>query len=130
MENEEVLGKVEDAYIEIEDHGILTCWVQLDKEDGFHQAFGGYSLDSFDKDEDRRIGTAAGLDYILRLLQIFGVSKLEDIKGKMCYALYDGGSQTLSRTIKGLRTLKIDGNETFLIKDWQEKWFPGEADKF
>ena len=117
------LARVESVKLEIEDHGILTCYVILNKEDGLHQGFGGYSLDGYDETQQRRIGTAGGLDWILRLLQIFNVSKLEDINGKMCYALYDDKSSL----IKGIRTLKIDGSNTFLISDWQNQWFPKDS---
>jgi len=117
------LARVEDCYMEIEDHGILTCWLSLAKEEGLHQSFGGYSLDGYDKEVERRVGTASGMDWILRLLQIFGVDRLEKIKGKMCYALYENDSQL----IKGIKTLDIDGGKEFLISDWQKQWdFPDE----
>jgi len=112
------LSRVEDCYMEIEDHGILTCWLSLDKEEGLHQSFGGYSLDGYNEELKRRVGSASGMDWILRLLQIFGVSRLEEIKGKMCYALYEDDSQL----IKGIKTLDIDGGKEFLISDWQKQW--------
>jgi len=112
------LARVDTVDLSIEDHGILSCFVMLDKEEGLHQGFGGYSLDGYDKKLKRRVGTAAGLDWILRLLQIFKVNKLEDITGKMCYAIYEDDS--FNRTIKGIKTLEIDGGEEFLIKDWQK----------
>ena len=107
----------------IEDHGILTCFVNVEKEEGFHQGFGGYSLDGYDEDLKRRKGTAGGMDWVLRLLQIFHVDRLEKIVGKMCYVLYyneDG----FNSTIKGIQTLDMDDGEYFLIKDWQNQWFP------
>ena len=58
------------------------------------------------------------LDWVLRIIQIFGVSKLEDIKGKMCYALYEEDSEL----IKGIETLKIDSGESFIISEWVEQW--------
>ena len=118
------LAKIESVSLEIEDHGILTCNVLLHKESGSHQSFGGYSLDGYDEIQKRRIGTASGLDWILRLLQIFNVNKLEKLKGKMCYALYDTPYQRYSSRIIGLEALNIDGGESFLISDWQKQWFP------
>lgn len=114
------LARVESVSLEIEDHGILTCYVNLNKESGLHQSFGGYSLDTYDEDLKKRIGTASGMDWVLRILNIFGVSKLEDIEGKMCYAVMNG-----QPTIQGLETLKIDGGKTFMISDWRKQWgFP------
>lgn len=112
------LARVEKCYMEIEDHGILTCWLSLDKEEGLHQSFGGYSLDGYNEEQKRRVGSASGMDWVLRLLQIFEVDRLEKIQGKMCYALYDEDSQL----IKGIQTLDIDGGHTFLISDWKEQW--------
>lgn len=112
------LARVEDCYMEIEDHGILTCWLSLHKEEGFHQSFGGCSLDGYDENLKRRIGSASGMDWVLRLLQIFSVSRLEEIKGKMCYALYENDSEL----IKGIKTLDIDGGHEFLISDWRKQW--------
>lgn len=117
---EKQLARVESAELYIEDHGILTCFINLDKEEGLHQGFGGYSLDGYDESLKRRKGTAGGMDWVLRILQIFHVDRLEKIKGKMCYALYESDSQL----IKGIQTLELDGGETFLISDWQKQWFP------
>lgn len=122
---EKQLARVESVELYIEDHGILTCFVNLHKEEGLHQGFGGYSLDGYNEKLKRRVGTAGGMDWVLRLLQIFKVDRLEKIQGKMCYALYESDS----RQIKGIQTLELDGGETFLIKDWQAQWFPkGEQD--
>ena len=120
---EEELARVKGVNLEIEDHGILTCWINLEKESGLHQSFGGYSLDGYDAVQKRRIGTAGGLDWVLRILQTFQVSKLEQVQGKMCYALYDKESQL----IKGIKTLKIDGGKSFIISDWQNQWFPKDT---
>lgn len=112
------LARVERAEMYIEEHGILTFFLDLDKESGMQQGFGGYSLDGYDEKLKRRIGTDAGMDFVLQMLQIFHVDRLEKIKGKMCYALYDSGS---SRII-GIETLKIDGGKQFVIKDWCKQW--------
>jgi len=121
---EKQLARVESVEMYIEDHGILTCFVNLHKEQGFHQGFGGYSLDGYNKVLKRRVGTAGGMDWVLRLLQVFHVDRLEKIKGKMCYALYEPDSQL----IKGIEALDIDGGDRFLISDWQKQWFPKEME--
>ncbi len=78
--------------------------------------------DGYDESLKRRVGAAAGMDWVLRLLQIFHVSKLDDIQGKMCYTLYEQESSL----IKGIKTLDIDGGESFLISEWSKQWFPKE----
>ncbi len=125
---EEQLARVDDVFFGYEDHGILTMSVALDYNGSSHQSFGGYCLDSFDKDLDRRIGTAAGMDYIIQIMKVFGARSLDEIKGKMCFAIKD--EEGYFGKVIGLKQIPQDGDRKFLIKDWQEKWFPGEADKF
>ncbi len=69
------------AVILIEDHGFLTAWIQLDYG-GTGQALGGYALHmpkSFTH-HDPRAGYAG--QWILRTLEIAGVIKWDDLKGK------------------------------------------------
>ena len=112
------LARIENVSLEIEDHGILTLLIDLHKEEGFHQGFGMYSLDQYDEKLKRRKGTAAGMDYVIQILNVFGVRKLEDIKGKMCYALYRPDDEL----IKGIQSLEIDGGKRFTIQEWCKLW--------
>lgn len=125
LDENKVLARVTGFKFGYEDHGILTLYVELEKEDGFHQSFGGYSLDGYDEKLKRRKGTAGGLDFIIQVMRVFKASSLDDIVGKMCYALYD--QVGLGRTIQGLQPLKMDDGETFLIDIWQKQWFPKES---
>ncbi len=124
--SDQELCRIEDYAFGYEDHGILTFGLELHFNNSTYQHFGGYSLDSFDKDEDRRIGTAAGLDYIIRVMQCFDVRNLDQLKGKMCFGIRAENSERFV----GVKQIPQDGDGKFLIKDWQEKWFPGEEDKF
>ena len=65
----------------IEDHGCLTLMVFLEYGIG-GQGFGGYALDEWSERKKRRIGTAYGCEYILRLLNVLGVDSLEKLNGK------------------------------------------------
>lgn len=66
-----------------EDHGIFTCMIDLDY-DGGGQGFGGYSLDEYlgERGNGKRLGTAAGLNFIMRVCEVVGVTKWEDLVGK------------------------------------------------
>lgn len=57
--------------IEIEDHGILTLWLNLDYG-GSVQGFGGYSLDNH----------AFCAVFIRRCLEVVGVHKWSEMRGK------------------------------------------------
>lgn len=89
----------------IEDHGILTCWLNLEFGESSGQGFGGFALDTYNKALDKRVGHAVGTQYILRVLETIGVDNWEDLKGK---------------------TIRIDGNDGriegigHIIKN---KWF-------
>ena len=65
----------------IEDHGILTFRLDLDYG-GSGQAAGAYALDAYSEELARRVGTAAGTEFILALLRVLDVRKWEDLKGQ------------------------------------------------
>jgi hypothetical protein len=117
------LGKVTSVRLGLEDHGILTLWLTLNFG-GKSQGFGGYALSEWSKAEDRQIGHAAGTDYILRMLEFFGVDTLEKIVGRPVYALR--AKDALNEPIVGLETPPFDGDRAFLVSAWQRRWFPKE----
>ncbi len=118
---EKELGKVDDVELYIEDHGLLTIFVHIDFG-GTHQGFGGFCLDTYNEKTERREGFAGGTDFILRLLQLFGVDRLEKIKGKPVYAIRDEDHSQ----ILGLETPEFDGGKKFMAEDWQKRWFTKE----
>lgn len=69
----------------IEDHGCMTCMLDL-KLGATQQGFGGYGFDGPITDADgrflRRQGTAYGCEFIRRVLEVVGVERWEDLKGK------------------------------------------------
>ena len=66
------------------DHGIMSFYLYLDYG-GSGQRAGGWSLDTPVKIGNtflRRVGTAEGLSLIMKILDVVGVGKWEDLKGK------------------------------------------------
>lgn len=118
------LGKVEKADLFIEDHGCLTFFIYLDFG-GSSQGFGGLTLDEWSKKDDRRIGTAAGLDLILRLLSLFSVDRLSEIKGRSVFAVREK-SEGFGPII-GLELPQFDGGASLLVEDWRSYWYPGKG---
>lgn len=115
------LGKVKSIFFGREGHGILSFMIDIDFG-GTGQGFGGYCLDTYCKEKNRRMGHASGTDLVLRLLDLFAVDELNSIVGRYVYALRDNDSWN-SRII-GLRMPEVDDSREFLIKDWQKEWFP------
>lgn len=110
------LAKVTNVRVIIE-RDLLTCEVWLDFGDS-QCAFGGLSLSRFDSDAGRQVGTAMGADFILRLMQLFGVETLDAIKGRPVYALR-GSSSGL---VDGLEIPAPFGEGRFLLTEWTEFW--------
>ena len=119
-DDERQLGKVERVDLFREDHGLLTVYVHL-RFAGSGQGFGGFILDTFDKARGRRVGTAMGLDFVLCLLALFDVDRLDDIRGRYVYALRSEG---WNGPITGLELPEPDGGARFMVDDWRADWTP------
>lgn len=55
-----------------EDHGILSAYLTC-QGDGWSISVGGYALDTYDRERDRRIPTAYGLDHLVQIMRAVGV---------------------------------------------------------
>lgn len=82
-------GKISDTMLGKEDHGIMTFYLFIEFEIG-NCGFGGYSLDSYDQEKKKRIGTAAGMQAISEIMDCVGVSKWEDLKGSYIRCEHEG----------------------------------------
>lgn len=84
------LATVTKTEIEIEDHGLLTCWVHLRYESGNCQAAGGYNLDA--EGEAHR--------FLRGIMETFQVRSWADLSGKTGWAFFD--AEGLSAPVIGL----------------------------
>ena len=74
---------IRSTYLGIEDHGIMTFYLNLDYG-SVYQSAGGYALDTvLEKDGKfiKRIGYGKGMSLIMEILTIIGVEKWEDLPG-------------------------------------------------
>jgi hypothetical protein len=78
-------AKISSTMLGIEDHGIFSFYIYLDYG-GAGQGAGGYCLDRPIKDDDnkfiKREATAMAGKIIMKILDIVGVEKWEDLLGK------------------------------------------------
>lgn len=83
MKGKEIINaEITSTMLGIEGHGILSCFLYL-KYNGGGGGFGGYALDEWDKELEKRVDKK-GLtgQYIQEIMEVVGVEKWEDIKGK------------------------------------------------
>ena len=74
-------AKISGTRLGYEDHGIVTAIVDLNYG-GSGQDFGLYSLSEYDKEHDRQKGTAFGMEFIIRTLDVVGAETWEELKGR------------------------------------------------
>lgn len=78
-------AKIESTMLGIEDHGIMTFMLYLDYG-GSGQGAGGHCLDKPLKKKNgefiKRVGTGLGMELIMKVIEVVGVDKWEDLKGK------------------------------------------------
>ncbi len=114
-------AQIESTMLGLEDHGCLTFWLHL-KFDGTGQGFGGFGMDEPVTDETgkflRRKGTEFGCEVILRVLNVVGVEKWEDLKGK--YLRVRGGGW--SGPIEGIGN--IIEERWFNMKELAAEFYP------
>lgn len=102
--------KIKNVSLSMEEHGCFTSMLYLDGK-GFSVAYGGYCLGKGYLGAKSFKGSAAGVESIMRIMDVIGVSRFEDLPN--CYARV---------ATKGWgESVKIIGN---VIKD---KWFDYET---
>lgn len=99
-------AKITDVSITMADHGCLTFWIMLEG-DAWGCGFGGYCIGKGYLGAKEFSATENGLIAMMRIMDIVGVEKWEDLKNKYCRVEID----------KWGDPIKIIGN---LLKD---KWF-------
>lgn len=75
--------KIKSTSLGYEDHGILTCWLNMEG-DGWGQGFGGYALDCYSSVDKKRHGTIYGMEFIQNILKTLEVDSWEKLKGESC----------------------------------------------
>ena len=127
MGYEKKLAKVQSARLEIKDRGILMFYITVNYEEGCSQNVGGLCLDTYDKENKTRIGTAYGCEMIRRCLLEFDVNDFSEMKGKYIWVLGEG--KCFDFTPKGLQKLVVDGGkekEPFIFSEVFEQFKEGE----
>lgn len=110
------LAKVTSATLQIQERDVLMFYIFVDYEEGCSQGIGGLTLDSYDKDKKKRVGTAYGCEMIRRCLKVFKVDDFSQMTGKYIWVIGEG--EGFSFVPKGLQSLSVDKKQqTFIFDD-------------
>lgn len=110
-----------------EDHGILTAHLHC-KYDGGGVGVGGFCLDVKGESDSfshvDRVGTAYGLDHLMKLMVTVGVTSWEALPGTDVIVLStgEGGWGSMSLGIAGLKNGRV-----LLLKEHAEAWRTQDA---
>jgi len=126
MTEEKELGKIEYTHLGFEDHGIMSFMIGFDFGTS-GQGFGGYALDNYDKEVEKRIGTAYGMEAIMRILRATGVEKWEDLVGKVCW-VYREEQRGNIVAIEAPEFTKH--GEKFNIEEFNKNWADDHKNEF
>ena len=91
-----VNAKIESAELTMEDHGILTFYLTLSGE-GWGCVYGGYCLGHGYLGAKHFDASGKGLESVMRIMDVVGVSKFTDLKGKYVRAVTEGWGGTISK---------------------------------
>ena len=83
-----------DVWVELEGKGIFSCFNMV--------------LDTYDKERERRVGTAYAAEMIIACLDFFGVDDLSQVKNYKCYILTDKDYIWSCTDVLGLEQLPFD----------------------
>lgn len=101
---------IKSVNLSMADHGVLTLSLVLDGG-GWGCVYGGYVLGKGYVDADEFEGSAMGMESIMRIMDVVGVSQFNDMNGKYVRVATKGWGDSI----------KIIGN---ILKD---KWFDAES---
>ena len=119
------LAKIDSTSLGYESHGILSAHLHTSWQGG-GVSVGGYCLDHPKDREGRdysRVGTAYGLDHIIRIIETVGVEKWEELKGSSVIVLFES-KHSLGSMSKGIAGVHND--KVLILKEHADEWIGDE----
>ena len=111
------LALVEKVFLEYQEGVFLkvNCLVSYEDEDFGSQNIMNIVLDTFDKEKQKRVGTAEGMSFLIDLLDFFGVNNLTEVKNQYIYVLVDEDKSWYDNA-QGIEHLTTNPNKQCGIK--------------
>ena len=122
------LALVEKVYLEYQERHLLNvnCLVSYEDEVFGSQNIMNIILDTWDKEKQKRVGTAEGMTFLIDLLDFFGVNNLTEVKNQYVYVLVDEDKSWYVNA-KGIEHLATNPNKQcgikkMMFKDYFSSW--------
>ena len=122
------LALVEKIDLSYQERHILNvnCLVSYEDEDFGIQNIMNIILDTFDKEKQKRVGTAEGMSFLIDLLDFFGVNNLTEVKNQYIYVLVDEDKSWYDNA-QGIEHLTTNPNKQcgikkMVFKDYFSSW--------
>ena len=109
-------AQITSTFLGYEDHGHFTYEIYATACNGQYYIFGNYSLDNYDGEQKKRVGTADGLECITELLKTVGVDKWEDLKGQ--YVRIVPETPGKGRSVNMLAIGNLMSDQWFSLRDF------------
>ena len=83
-------ARITDVSLSMRDHGCLTYWLSLKIQGGAYCNYGGHCIGHGYLGSDHFDGSPYGLEAMMRIMDVVGVEKWEDLKDKCIRVKSDG----------------------------------------
>lgn len=112
------LARVDSFFLGREAHGVFTLIINFDSG-SWKPSFGNVPFDTYEKNFDKRVGHARGIDFMLRIMEIFGVDEFKRIVGEPVFLLIEKPNSGL---VLGLEAPPWRQSKRFILEDWVKYW--------
>ena len=123
------LALVENVYLGYQGRHILNVNCFVSYEDFGSQNIMNIVLDTWDKEKQKRVGTAEGMTFLIDLLNFFGVNNLTEVENQYVYVLVDDVDSWYDNA-HGIEHLTTNPNKQcgikkMVFKDYFSSWEVG-----
>jgi len=105
-------AKITNVSLSMRDHGCLTYGLTLDMG-GAGCIYGGICIGHGYLGSDHFDGSAKGLEALMRIMDVVGVERWEDLNGKYCRVVSDGRGSIISKIGNIIEDKWFDQKEFF-----------------
>ena len=109
------LALVEKVYLEYQERYLLNVNCLVRYEDYGSQNILNIILDTWDKEKQKRVGTAEGMTFLIDLLNFFGVNNLTEVENQYVYVIVDDVDSWYGK-VYGIEHLTTNPNKQCGIK--------------